>query len=306
MRLSALIVNWNTRDDLRDCLLSLVTNPFTLGTQEIVVVDNASQDGSVEMVRTEFPAVQILVNTTNDIYAAATNQALEAATGDFLVFLNPDAQVQKGALDALTREVMAHSKTGAVAGRLVHENGVTQSSIRGFPEPLPLLYDILGLARLVSGDSRLGAYRQRFFDYSKPGLAPQPMTSCLLISRACYQAVGGMDERFPLYFNDVDWCFRCWKAGFEIRYTPDAVVLHGGGGTTKKVRKAAVWESHRALLRFYAKHYKKHTPFLLYGLITLLVKLGAWVRTGRWGQSLGKEGGETTPEQLRQDMKRAT
>jgi hypothetical protein len=114
-----------------------------------------------------------------------------------------------------------------------------------------------------------------------------------------------MDERFPLYFNDVDWCWRCWQAGFEIRYTPAAVVRHGGGGTTRKVRIAAIWESHRALLRFYAKHYRERTPRPLYALITGLVVLGAWARTGRWGQPLGKEGGETTPEQLRQDMKRA-
>lgn len=308
MRLSALIVNWNTCEDLRECLTALYAHPFTEGTQEIIVVDNASADGSADMVRQTFPEVRLLSNTTNVIYAQATNQAFSLATGDLLLLLNPDAQVTVGALDALVQEGRDHPQAGAVAARLVQmlpdNTMVTQPSIRGFPEPVPLLADILGVARLLPGNHRLGAYRQRFFDYDSPGPAPQPMTSCLLVTRRCYETVGGMDERFPLYFNDVDWCLRCWRAGFEIRYTPNAVVLHGGGGTTKKVRTAAVWESHRALLRFYAKHYRATTPVILYTLITWLVVLGAWARTGRWGESPGNAGGETTPEQLRMDFER--
>ena len=262
------------------------------------MVDNASGDGSADIVRNEFPAVRLIANAVNANYARATNQALAIAHGDWLLLLNPDCKVLPGSLDAL-----AKGSAGRVAAaRLCDEGGATQPSVRGFPEPLPLLYDIVGLSRLFPQSRTFAAYRQRFFDYNTLGPAPQPMASCFLIPRACYNAVGGMDECFPLYFNDVDWCWRCWKARFEIVYVPDAVVIHKGGGTTSKVRTAAIWESHRALLRFYAKHYKGAISPFLYGLVTMLVVVGAWARTKRWGQSLGKDGGDITPEQLDKEL----
>jgi GT2 family glycosyltransferase len=131
------------------------------------------------------------------------------------------------------------------------------------------------------------------------------MTSCFLLTRAAYEKVGPMDERFPLYFNDVDWCLRAQNKGISIWYTPDAVAIHGYGGTTKKVRKAAIWESHRALLRLWSKHYRETTPRVLYVIMKALVTLGAWMRSGRWGKSLGKDGGETTPENLHRELERA-
>ena len=110
-------------------------------------------------------------------------------------------------------------------------------------------------------------------------------------------------KRFPLYFNDADWCLRAHRKGWQIWYTPDATVTHGGGGTTKAVRVAAVWESHRALLRLYHKRYND-APRLLVALLTVLVTLGAWARTKRWGQPLGRYGGETTPESLHRELER--
>ena len=338
MRLSVCIVNWNTREDLRECLLALQANPFTSGEQEVIVVDNASADGSAAMVASEFPDARLIANPVNANFAHGTNQALAAATGDFLLLLNPDAQVTEGALNALVERIRAgaspaptpfhdvsdsqHTITqspnrspqhptpntqhplGAVAAKLVYPDGLVQTSVRGFPEPVAVLYDILGLSRLFPRSRTFAAYRATYFDYERAQAAPQPMASCFLISREAYEQVGGMDERFPLYFNDVDWCLRCRDAGLGIWYEPKAVVIHGGGGTTKKARKAVVWESHRALLRLYAKHYRKKTPFPLYALLTALVTLGAWARTGRWGKSLGKDGGETTPESLHTELER--
>jgi len=305
VRLSVCVVNWNTREDLRECLAALHVNPITGGDQEVIVVDNASADQSAEMVAAKFPSAHLIANRTNANFAHGTNQALAAAAGDYLLLLNPDAQVTPGALDHL---IAAFSnplpRTGAVAAKLVFEDGYVQASVRGFPYPVAVLYDIVGLSKVFPKSPTFAAYRQTFFDYEKAQPAPQPMASCFLISREAYETVGGMDERFPLYFNDVDWCLRCQDAGFGIWYEPKAVVIHGGGGTTKRVRKAAVWESHRALLRLYAKHYKGKTPSLLYALITNLVTIGAWVRTGRWGESLGKDGGETTPESLHTELER--
>ncbi len=284
--LSVCIVNWNTRNELRDSLRALAAHPFTGGEQEILVIDNASGDGSAALVRSEFPGARLIANARNENYAHGTNQALEAARGDLLLLLNPDVQVTTGALDALADELANHPDAAGVAPRLVHADGSLQRSIRGFPEPGPLAWDLLGLPRLFPRNRALGAYRQTFFDYDAPGPAPQPMASCLLLTRKAVASVGPMDEaRFPLFFNDVDWCLRAWQAGFTLRYTPQASVVHGGGASTKQIRRLAVWESHRALLRFYEKHYGSLGGAK--GLtVRALVTLGAWARTGNWGKSL--------------------
>jgi GT2 family glycosyltransferase len=300
--LSVCIVNWNTKSDLQTCLEALQTHPYTGGPQEVIVVDNASSDRSAEMVREAFPGVRLIANTTNRNYAAGTNQALAAATGDYLLLLNPDARVTKGALDTLVRFLKTQGEADVVAAKLVHEDGTVQRSVRGFPAPISVLWDLLKLPRLFPA---LGTYRQTGFDYERTGPAPQPMTSCFLLTRCAYKKVGPMDERFPLYFNDVDWCLRAQNEGIGIWYTPDATAIHGYGGTTKRVRRAAVWESHRALLRFWGKHYRETTPAVLYVLMKALVTLGAWMRTGRWGELLGKDGGETTPENLHRELERA-
>lgn len=291
--LSVGIVNWNTWEELRACLRSLQAHPFS-GGQEVIVIDNASMDGSAERMRAEFPAVRLIANDTNAGYARGTNQALAAARGDLLLLLNPDVEVLPGALDTLAALLRDRPDAAAAAPKLIHPDGRVQHSVRGFPEPGPLLWDILGLARVFPNSRVFAAYRMPYFDYDATGPAPQPMASCLLLTRRAYETVGPMDERFPLFFNDVDWCLRARAAGFVIYYTPQAMVIHRGGASTGKARKASVWESHRALLRFYEKHYRRKIGRPLYALIGAIVTLGAWGRTGRWGRKLGGEWDTTT------------
>jgi GT2 family glycosyltransferase len=284
--MSVCIVNWNTKDDLRACLRALRAHPHA-GGQEIVVVDNASDDGSAAMVRDEFAGaanLTLIANPFNANYARGTNQALAAARGELLLLLNPDALVTPGALDALAAFLRARPDAAAVAPRLVHEDGRTQHSMRGFPTPGALLWDVLGLARVFPGSRRFGAYRMPFFDYDRAGPAPQPMASCLLLTRKALEAVGPMDAaRFPLFFNDVDWCLRAHRAGLAVYYTPDARVVHRGGASTSKIRTDAVRESHRALLRFYEKHYARPGAAgrAQRAVFRAAVALGAWARTGR-------------------------
>jgi len=302
--LSICIVHWKTRDDLRDCLIALKSFPFTQGEQEVIVVDNASADGTVEMVRADFPEVILIANKTNMLYAHGVNQCVAAAKGDLLLLLNPDAQVQAGTLDTLATFLMVHPDAAAVAPKLVYTNGGTQASVRGFPDPTALLGEFLLLSRVLKGSRTLAAWRMPWFDYEKTGEAPQPMASCFLIRRSAWSTVGPMDERFPLYFNDADWCLRAYQAGYKIYYTPEAVALHGYGGTTKRVRKVAVWESRRAMLRFLRKHYGTTTFAPTMALLTVFITLDAWARTGRWGTTLGSGGGETTPYSLHSELER--
>lgn len=302
--ISVLLVHWNTKDDLRESLEALREHPYIRGTQEVIVADNASEDGAAEMMRELFPEVRLITNATNELYAHGVNQCADVAIGDLLLLLNPDAQVQAGTLDTLVAFLESKPDAAAVAPKLVHEDGKVQSSVRGFPSPVALLGEFLLLARVWKSSRTWAAWRMPWFDYNASGEAPQPMASCFLIRREAWQKVGTMDERFPLYFNDADWCLRAYNAGYRIYYTPDTAAKHGYGGTTKRVRRAAVWESRRAMLRFLGKHYAANTAAPLLWLLTIFITLDAWVRTGRWGQSLGKWGGETTPDSLRRELER--
>ena len=254
------------------------------------MVDNASKTDIPTLLKTQFPQVRCIANQSNRIFAEGCNQALEIAKGDLLLLLNPDAQVTENALDRLGQFLL--DKGGIVAGKLVSSDGTVQKSVRDFPTPVAIFKSILKIS---------DAYRLPDFDYEKTGPAPQPMMSCLMFTREMYEKVGPLDTRFPLYFNDVDWSYRSKLLGVGTFYIPEAVVIHGHGGTTKKARKAVLWESHRALLRFWKKHFTQNASpllrFLLW-LLTILVTLGAWVRTGYWGKTLERWGGDTTPESL--------
>jgi hypothetical protein len=244
---------------------------------EIIVVENASTDGSAAVVREEFPGVRLIVNTTNRGYAAANNQGLAIAAGEFLLLLNPDTEVTAGALDALVAFLRERPAAGAVAPRLVHADGRVQESVRGFPTPAALLGEVTGLARLWP-ESRWSAYRVHVAGLTTPIRVDQPMASCFLMRRQALTQVGPMDEQFPIFFNDVDLCYRFHEAGWEIWYLPCVRVLHHGGAATSQVRPAMIRESHRSLHQFYRKHYRRHLPVPVYAGIIGAIYLASALR----------------------------
>lgn len=268
--LSIAIVSWNTRELLDACLTSIRKAPDAV-SREVIVVDNASADGSAEMVRTNHPEVTLIADAENRGYAAANNQAIAAATGELILLLNPDIVVQEGALDTLVGFLRDHEAVAAVAPRLVLPDGTTQASCRSFPTPDVVLYEALGLSRLFPRSRRFGKYRMTWWDYDDERPVPQPMASAFLVRRAALEQVGGMDETFPIFFNDVDLCLRLWDAGWEIWYTPRASMVHVGGASTSQVRRRMIDESHRSFVRFYRKHYAGRIPRRQYfGAVTLL------------------------------------
>ena len=193
MRLSVCIVNWNTRDYLRECLTSLYEFPPQGADLEVLVVDNASRDGSVAMVTEEFPQALLVANADNKGYAEGNNQALEQATGDLLLLLNPDVVVYDGSLTRAVEFMAAHPDAGAMGCRLIGGDGETQRSVRGFPDPSPVLWESAGLSRLFPRSKTFGAYRMTYFGYDQEAEVDQPMGSFLLITRAALDKVGLMD-----------------------------------------------------------------------------------------------------------------
>ncbi|RMG22141.1 MAG: glycosyltransferase family 2 protein [Armatimonadetes bacterium] len=275
--LSVIIVNWNTKTHLEKCLSSLQKYAPQEGI-EVIVVDNASRDGSAEMVRNSFPDVRLLAEAENWGYAKGNNLGLREATGDFILFLNPDTEFVDESLQRAIETLRQRPEVGVLAARLLNEDGTTQSSLRSFPRSLPILFDWLGLAKLFPRVPFFSRYRYRFYNYDQPGYVEQPMGTFLMTRREVLDQVGDWDESFPIFFNDVDWLWRVHLAGWKVYYEPTVRVVHHGGAGTKQVRKAMIWESHRSLLRYYEKWYVKGWNRPLFALFRWFVLGAAFVR----------------------------
>ena len=275
---SILIVNWNTRDLLRACLRSIASLPAEV-PHEVIVVDNDSRDGSADMVRAEFPSITLIANADNVGYAAANNQAYRAAIGDLIWLLNPDTEIWDANIGELSAFLLADARRAAVASMLVDaRSGLPQSSCRTFPGPAALWAEALGLARAFPRSHRYGFYRMGWWNYRDTRQVEQPMTSSLLLRREAIEAAGGLfDEQFPIFFNDVDLCWRLREGGGQIWYHAESRVLHHGGASTSQVKPAMIASSHRALAAFHAKHYRSRIAWPLYAATLLLIQC-----SGRW------------------------
>lgn len=254
--LSVLIVNWNTKELLRNCLASLEAHPATVG-QEVIVVDNASSDGSADMVATEFPAVQLIASRANLGYAKGNNVAYRQAQGEWLLTLNPDTEVQEGTLDLAVATLAKKPSYGCLSVRFIGPAGETQKSVRGFPTLLGIFGALTRLDRFFA-HSALDSYSLPRFDYETSQACEQPMGTFLLLRRSALHKSGAgqdlFDEQFPIFFNEVDLLARMKAAGFGCWYLAEASILHHHGASTKKVRKSMIWESHRSLVRYFLKH----------------------------------------------------
>jgi GT2 family glycosyltransferase len=255
LALSICIVSWNTREFLRECLGSILQYP-PRRPYEIVVVDNASADGSADMMAADFPQVRLVANDHNEQYARANNQAIEANSGQMILLLNPDVRVLEGTVDRLLQFMDANPAAGACAPKLLHPNGRVQRSVRSFPTPGALLADLLGLARICPGSEVFGRYRMTYWDYDSVREVEQPMASALMMRRRALLQVGLFDEQFPLFFNDVDLCYRLRKAAWRIYFVPEACAIHHVGASTAQARREALRLSQEGLARFYRKHYR--------------------------------------------------
>lgn len=271
--LSVVIVNWNTRDVLRACLASLRdSDPVPA---QIIVVDNASKDASADMVRAEFPEVHLIEPGQNLGYAAGNNLGFAVATEEFVLTLNPDTEVGPTSLRAALDILQSAPAYGSLSCKFIGPDGGTQASVRAFPTYEAILNEI------KPWRAKHRSYRMAEFDYDLEQPCPQPMGTFLLFRRAALAKVGDankpFDERFPIFFNEVDLLFRLQKAGFPCLYTPQVEIKHYGGLSTRQVRREMIWESHNSLYRFFEKHTSLCTPSQLRTLKRLL-HWGALIR----------------------------
>ena len=277
--LSICIVSWNTRDLLDGCLRSIREAPDRIA-REVIVVDNASADGTAAMVEQRHPEVILIANDDNAGFAAANNQALRRARGSLKLVLNPDIIVHPHALDRLADVLRRRPRAAGVAPRLILPDDRIQASCRSFPTPDVVLYEVLGLSRLLPRSRRFGKYRMTWWGYDDERTVDQPMASALMLRASALEEIGLFDESFPIFFNDVDLCKRLWEAGWQVWFTPEASMTHYGGASTSQTPRRMIVESHSSFLRFYALHYRGALPGWQYWGTRALLRLSGWVRLG--------------------------
>jgi GT2 family glycosyltransferase len=260
--LSVLVVSWNTRDLLRDCLRS--TLQATEGMPaEIIVVDNASADDSAGMVRQEFgaePRVCLLANTRNEGFARGNNQAYEMSRGEMLLVLNPDIVLNRAAVHGMIEHLRSDPAAGIVSCNLVGTDGRSQTLHRAFPT-LPIVFSVwTGIGRTIDRFLFLGMNRRHYHlkDRRRSGVATidQAAAACVLLRRSTVERIGRLfDERFPVFFNDVDLCRRVWDAGHEVHVLYDLSVTHHGGASVSQMpRGVRKLEQIDGLQRYYELH----------------------------------------------------
>lgn len=277
--LAIVIVNYNVRDLLRRCLQSVLASQGTI-TFTACVVDNASPDGSVEMVRTEFPDVQLIANKENVGYPTANNQGLRllgvTATEPtrrprYCLLLNPDTEVPPEAFAQMVAFLDAHPDVGIAGPRLIMPNGKLDLACRrSFPTPAVSFYRMVGLSRLFPNSPRFGRYNMTFLDEDKTAEVDSVVGAFMMVRTEAVESTGLLDERFWMYGEDLDWAKRIKDAGWKVMYYPVVTVLHVKRASSRNSKRAQD-EFYRAMLIFYYKHYYHHTPRILHWLIVLAI-----------------------------------
>jgi GT2 family glycosyltransferase len=224
-RISIVIVSYNTRDLLARCLGSLHEDPSDL-VREIIVVDNASGDGSVEMIDTEFPEVTLVRNPTNLGYARAVNRGIKSASGDYFLVLNPDIEARAESIRSLLDFMEKTPDAGIVGGRLLNPDGTVQMSCRTFYTLPVVLLRRTFLGRIFPNSRLVRRHLMQDWDHASDREVDWVIGACMMVRREAYENVGGMDERFFLYFEDVDWCFRMKKHGWRVYYCHSGTMTH--------------------------------------------------------------------------------
>lgn len=223
--LSIIIVNYRSKGLVKTCLKGIY-QAHIQRSFEIIVVDNASHDGCVEMVHEFYPGVKTIAAKENLGLAFGNNLGIRASRGAYLLIINPDIAVFEGMVEKMIEYLEKNSHVALLGPKLINPDQTVQSSIYRFPTPVVPLYRRTPLGRLPWAKTILSEYVLAGRDRNVPRPVDWVLGACMLIQRQAYEVIGDMDERFFLYFEDVDWCRRFWSAGYEVHYFPGASLVH--------------------------------------------------------------------------------
>jgi N-acetylglucosaminyl-diphospho-decaprenol L-rhamnosyltransferase len=273
-RLAVVIVSWNVRELLADCLRSLFADVERANLYAHVwVVDNASADGTPEMVAEAFPSVHLIASQENLGFAAGNNRALrkiadlQSPIPEYIWLLNPDTEVQPGATAALLSALEARPEVGMVGAKLLYPDGSLQHSAFRFPGLMQLIFEFFSLpARLYDAPFN-GRYPRCLYDREAPFPVDHPLGAAMMVRSDVFAQVGLMDEEYWMYCEEIDWCWRIRKAGWEILCAPAAQVVHHSGQSTAQVPTSSFVNLWISRARLYARHHGPLTRRLARALV---------------------------------------
>lgn len=259
--LSIIIVNWNAGHLLKNCLESIYRNMIKID-YEVFVVDNASTDGSLEMVRKEFPQVKLVQNKSNLGFAKANNQAIRESKGKYILLLNPDTIVQRDAFQNMIEFMNTHPQAGVVGSKVLYADGSLQLSCGHFPSLQTEFFHSTLLEEIFSKSPIIGNFRMTNWDHNSIKEVDWVSGACLLVRKAAIEDVGLLDEAIFMYAEDVDWCYRIKNGSWKIYYFPQSKVTHlesqiANSNLTNKLKNG-----YRGLYYFFKKHYGKKVATL--------------------------------------------
>ncbi len=283
--LGIVILNWNTRDLLRECLRSVYA---AQGAPALIVcvVDNASSDGSADMVRAEFPQALAIASAVNSGYAAGNNLGLRALNFGlgredgprYALLLNPDTVVPERALAEMVAYMDARPRCGIAGPKLVLPNGQLDLACRRSLAFDAFVYRILGLSRLFPRSRRFGQYNLTYLSPEVETEVGSVVGAFMLVRREAISQAGLLDEAFFMYGEDLDWAYAITQAGWQVRYNPAVTVLHVKRAASSQSHRAQI-AFHEAMLYFYRKHYAARTAPVLGALVVLGIYLNlTWTR----------------------------
>lgn len=273
MRLSVVFLSYNTRDLTRQALNSVLAAAEGLEA-EIFVVDNASADGSADMVAEEFPQVKLVCNEANVGFSAGNNVALRQVTGEYALLINTDTIVRRDALHAMVEFLDAHPEAGACGCKILDPDGTLQlDSRRGFPTPLAAFCKMSGLSRLFPKHPLMARYHLTHLDPEQTAEIEVLSGSCMMVRKAAMDQVGLLDEDYFMYGEDIDWCYRFHQAGWKIYYLPTTAIIHFRGESGRGTPLKILYRKSRAMSIFVNKHMARRYRFFPLWLLQVGIAL---------------------------------
>ncbi len=284
--LSIIIVSYNVRNLLRKCLASILDYQKDLSF-EVVVIDNKSADQSARMIKDEFAQVNLLENEQNLGFSVACNQGIKRSRGRYILLLNPDTELTPGGTTRMIEFLDSHPQAGICGPRMVDTKGAVLFSCRSFPSYLTAISSSQSLLNKLFPQNPLSRrYLLKDLNRTNEKEVDWVSGSCLLTKREVLDRIGGLDELFFMYAEDVDFCYRAKKAGFGVYYFPEVTVIHHVGQSTRRRKLSMLVEHHRSMYYFYQKH---HLPnILLRAVVFFSILIRLWFTI--WERLLGTGG----------------
>jgi len=263
--LSIVIVNWNTKDFLLQCLESIYQT-VRRGSWEILMIDNGSSDGSGEAAKKSFPSIQLIENERNLGFAKAVNQGLQQSSGSNILLLNPDTRLKEGAIERMLSFMGTHSQVGVSGGQLLNEDGSKQNSIANIPSLATELFNKSLLRRMFPKK-----YPGKERNYFEPIEVDSVIGACMMVRREAMEQVGLLDEDYFLFLEETDWCYRMKRAGWKVYHLPEVEIYHFQGKSAEAKKKRAKVEYYRSRYHFFRKNRGNLKWFFLH--IGLVIRL---------------------------------